>query len=239
MTLHFTEKVIREFKKCNVFIVILTKDALNNQFVNQEWGYAKCLKELGQVQLLLHVIEKDSNGERIESKGFISKNMDFLDIEVDKQGDYNSKKMVDGIIDALEEKKDELIPILTEIQQKLKRCTTEVDKNIELKNELLKTRKEFIDRLSMKPSQFQKDYALQILQRGHLFPKLFVEKIEVYITKIKEINIWKELVRDWTICRGQEHKYNTSNFYDVLEKSDKIFEGIKLEIKKQCDIYFN
>ena len=50
----FTEKVVRYFRRCNVFLVLLTKESLTNQFVNQEWGYAKCLKELGQIQVILN-----------------------------------------------------------------------------------------------------------------------------------------------------------------------------------------
>jgi len=76
----FTEKVIDYFKICNVFIVVLTNNSLKNQFVNQEWGYAKCLKEFGQIQILLHITQVNPNKLRVESKGFISTNMDFIDL---------------------------------------------------------------------------------------------------------------------------------------------------------------
>ncbi len=54
----FTDKIIKYFTTCNVFIVLLTRNSINNQFVNQEWGYAKALKEIGQIQIIQHITEK-------------------------------------------------------------------------------------------------------------------------------------------------------------------------------------
>ncbi|HUV02303.1 MAG TPA: TIR domain-containing protein [Desulfobacteria bacterium] len=233
----FTEKVIRYFKKCNVFIVLITTEALTNQFVNQEWGYAKCLRELGQIQLLLHVIEKSHDGKRIESKGFISTNMDFIDLERIIQNKPNLNKMTNDVINFLKNKEQELIPILPEVQQKLKRFSIEIKKNIDLKKDLIKNEVSFRERLSMNPSRFQIDYALQVLQVGHPFPISFIENIELYVERIKELNIWKELARDWAICRGKYHKSNTSKFYGLLKDSNQIFEKIRQEVERQYEIY--
>lgn len=231
----FTEKVIRYFKKCNVFIVLITSEALRNQFVNQEWGYAKCLKELGQIQLLLHITEKNHDGKRIESKGFISTNMDSIDLEMNNKP--NIDKMVNDVINFLKNKEQEIIPILPEVQQKLKRFSTEIAKNIKLKNDLIENEEPFRESLSMNPSRFQIDYALQILQIGHLFPISFIKTIESYVEGIKELNIWKELARDWAICRGHYHKSNTSRFYKLL-RSDQIFDKMRQEVGRECEIYF-
>ena len=233
----FTENVIGYFKKCNIFIVLITTEALPNQFVNQEWGYAKCLKELGQIQLLFHVTQKNHDGIRINSKGFISKNMDFIDLEMDSQNKPNIDKMTNDVINFLKNKEQKLIPILPEVQQNLKRFSTEIKKNIDLKNELIGNEDLFRERLSMNPSRFQIDYALQILQIGSLFPIDFIKMIESYVEKIKELNVWKELARDWAICRGQYHKSNTSKFYELLRESDQIFDKIRQEVESQYEIY--
>jgi len=233
----FTEKVIRYFKKCNVFIALITTEALTNQFVNQEWGYAKCLRERGQIQLLLHVIEKSHDGKRIESKGFISTNMDFIDLEMIIQNNPNLNKMTNDVINFLKNKEQELIPILPEVQQKLKRFSIEIKKNIDLKKDLIKNEVSFRERLSMNPSRFQIDYALQVLQLGNPFPISFIENIELYVERINELNIWKELARDWAICRGKYHKSNTSKFYELLNDSNQIFEKIRQEVEIQYEIY--
>lgn len=233
----FTEKVIGYFKKCNLFIVLITTEALTNQFVNQEWGYAKCLKELGQIQLLLHITKRSYRGKRIESKGFISKNMDFIDLEMNIQNKPNINKMANDVINFLKNEEQKLIPILPEVQQKLKRFSTEIKKNIDLKNELIGNEDLFRERLSMNPSRFQIDYALQILQIGSLFPIDFIKMIESYVEKIKELNVWKELARDWAICRGQYHKSNTSKFYELLRESDQISDKIRQEVESQYEIY--
>jgi hypothetical protein len=232
----FTENVIKYFKKCSVFIVLITREALCNQFVNQEWGYAKCLKELGQIQLLLHITEKNHHGERIDSKGFISTNMFFIDLEMNSQNKPNINKMVNDVINFLKNKEQEIIPILPEVQQKLKRFSTEIEKNIKLKNDLIENEESFRKSLSMNPSQFQIDYALQILQIGHLFPISFIKTIESYVEGIKELNIWKELARDWAICRGQYHKSNTSRFYELL-RSNQNFDKMRQEVGRECKIY--
>lgn len=234
----FTENVIGYFKKCNVFIVLITTEALNNQFVNQEWGYAKCLKELGQIQLLFHITEKSHDGKRIESEGFISTNMDSIDLEMNiHKNKPNINKMTNDVINFLKNKEQKLIPILPEVQQKLKRFSTEITKNIDLKNELIGNEDLFRERLSMNPSRFQIDYALQILQIGFRFPIDFIKMIESYVEKIKELNVWKELARDWAICRGRYHKSNTSKFYELLRESDQIFDKIKREVGSQYEIY--
>ncbi|VUT27800.1 MAG: hypothetical protein SYNGOMJ08_00351 [Candidatus Syntrophoarchaeum sp. GoM_oil] len=232
----FTENVIKYFKKCSVFIVLITREALCNQFVNQEWGYAKCLKELGQIQLLLHITEKKHHEERIESKGFISTNMFFIDLEMNSQNEPNINKMVEDVIHFLESKSKELIPIVPEVQQKLKRFSTEIEKNINLKNDLIENERSFRESLSMNPSRFQIDYALQILQIGYLFQISFIKTIESYVEGIEELNIWKELARDWAICRGRHHESNTSRFYELL-RSDQIFDKMRQEVGRECEIY--
>ncbi len=232
----FTEKVIRYFKKCNVFIVLITSDALCSQFVNQEWGYAKCLKELGQIQLLLHITEKYHGEKRIESNGFISTNMDFIDLEMNTQNKPNINKMVNEVIDFLKSKEQEVVPILPEVQQKLKRFSTEIDKNINLKNDLIENEGSFRERLSMNPSRFRIDYALQILQIGYRFQISFIKTIESYVEGSEELNIWKELARDWVICRGCHHEFNTSRFYELL-RSDRIFDKMRQDVRTECEIY--
>ena len=235
----FTEKVIKYFRKCNIFIVLLTKEALQNQFVNQEWGYAKCLKEFGQIQILLHIIEKNIFGKRIQSAGFISTNMDFIDIIKKYNGKYKYEEMIKEVINFLKLKEDELIPVVPEALQKLNRFLKEIDQNIELKTELIENENSFRNSLSMNPINFHFNYALQILQVGHLFPISFSEMIKLYIDKIKEINIWKGLARDWAISRGRHHESNTNKFYEILNKSDEIFNNTRQSTKAQIEIYEN
>ena len=226
----YTENVIGYFKKCNIFIVLITTEALTNQFVNQEWGYAKCLREHGQIQVLYHVTQKNHDGKKIDSKGFISTNMYSIDLEMDSQNKPNIDKMVNEVINRLKNKEQELFPILPEVEQKLKRFSTEIKKNIDLKNELIGNENLFRKRLSMNPSRFQIDYALQILQIGSRFPIDFIGMIESYVEKIKELNIWKELARDWAICRGRYHDSNTGKFYELLRKSDQTFDEMRQKV---------
>lgn len=228
----FTEKVIKYFRKCNVFIVIITEEALKNQFVNQEWGYAKCLKEFGQIQVLLHILEKNKSGERIKSNGFISTNMDYIEVNKEK-----CEVMIMEVINFLKIKEGELIPIIPETIQKLNRASIELDKNIELRKELIESEPSFRTSLSMNPKSFHYDYALQILQVGYLFPINFSEKIELYVDKIKEINIWKGLARDWAICRGNFHEDNTNKFYEILNGCEEIFNRIKQATLAQKKIF--
>lgn len=229
----FTEKIIKYFKKCNIFIVLLTKEALQNQFVNQEWGYAKCLKEFGQIQILLHIIEKNLFGKRIKSAGFISTNMDFIDINKKINGKYKYKETIREIISFLESKEDDLIPIFPESLEKLNRFLKEIDKNIALKTELIENENSYRTKLYMNPINFHFDYALQILQVGHLFPKIIAEMIELYINKIKEINVWKGIAIDWAISRGEHHELNTNKFYKILTKSNEIFNDMRQLTKDQ------
>ena len=102
----FTEKVIEYFKLYNIFIVLLTNNSLVNQFVNQEWGYSKCLKEYGQIQILLHITQVFQN-KRIESRGFISTNMDFIDLQCDDNCP-KTDEMISQLLNFLIEKESSL-----------------------------------------------------------------------------------------------------------------------------------
>lgn len=232
----FTEKVIQYFKQCNVFIVLLTDNSLSNQFVNQEWGYAKCLKEFDQIQILLHITQFYSNNKRIESKGFISKNMDFIDLHYENNTPQ-IEGMVSQLINFLQEKERYLRPIFTEKQNKLKRFLTEIDKNINLQIELSSKKQDFREYLAINPSLFRYDYALQIINIGHLFPNKFIEKTEGYIEILKELNIRKNMMVDWAICRGFSHKDNTQDFYRILNKNIKEFELIKQITEQEYEVY--
>ncbi len=231
----FTEKVIKSFKKCNVFIVLITNESKNHQWVNQEWGYAKCLKELGQIQLLLHVTRKSYKGRRIKSKGFISTNMDFIDLEYNENRP-NIDKMIDKVIKFLKDKEQDLIPRFTEKQEKLNRFLTEIEGNMKLSNELIRDKNQFIRDLSINPLRFQKDYALHVLQIGHLFHKGFTNKIESYVKIINEINIRKNIMMDWAILRGQYHSFNTDTFYKLLKESSPTFTDMRIEAEQQLNL---
>ncbi len=231
----FTEKVIEYFKLCNVFVVLLTKDSLKNQFVNQEWGYAKCLKEYGQIQMLLHITQVCQK-KRIESSGFISTNMDFIDL----QWDNNSPKvdkMICELLCFLRDKKSSLRPIFTEKESKLKRYLNEIKDNIDLQSELISKKQDFMNELGMSPLKFKYDYALQIIDTGHYFSNEFIEKAVSYVDVLKELNIRKDMMTDWAICRGRLHKFSTQDFYNMLKKNVKEFESIKNVVEKEYRIF--
>jgi TIR domain len=128
----FTEKVISYVRKCNTFIVLVTKDSLQNQFVNHEWGYAKCLKEFGQIQLLIHVTEISEDNIRIKSNGFFANNMDFIDLKLLATGRYLSNEMILNVVKFLKDKSDNLLPVYTEKAEKLFRFCKEILWNIKL-----------------------------------------------------------------------------------------------------------
>jgi len=232
----FTEKVIQYFKQCNVFIVLITDNSLSNQFVNQEWGYAKCLKEFGQIQILLHITQVYSNNKKIESKGFISTNMDFINLRYENNTPQ-IESMVSQLINFLQEKERYLRPIFTEKQNKLKRFLAEIDKNINLQIELSSKEQNFRKDLAMNSSLFRYDYALQIINIGHFFPNKFIEKTEGYIEILKELNIRKNMMVDWAICRGCFHEYSTQDFYRILNENIKEFELIKQITEQEYEVY--
>lgn len=232
----FTEKVIDYFKLCNVCIVILTNNSVTNQFVNQEWGYAKCLKEFGQIQVLLHITEIDQNMKRVECKGFISTNMDFIDLKYENEIP-RTEEMISEIIELLNSKKDTLRPIYTEKQGKLKRCLDEIERNITLQSELISKENDFRGKLGINPSSFLYDYSLHIIDIGHFFSNDFIERIMSYINILIELNIRKQMMIDWAISRGCYHEGNTSNFYNMLKATVKEFQSIKKFIKKEYKIF--
>ncbi len=231
----FTEKVIEYFKLCNIFIVLLTKDSLNNQFVNQEWGYAKCLKEYGQIQMLLHITQVCQK-KRIESSGFISTNMDSIPLQYDDNG-HKIDKMISELLDFLREKESSLRPVLTEKQNKLGRYLNEINNNIDLQSELISKKQGFINDLAMNPLKFRYDYALQIIGIGHYFSNEFIEKAVSYVDVLNELNIRKDMVIDWAISRGRFHGPSTQDFYDMLKKNVKGFESIKKIIQEEYRIF--
>jgi hypothetical protein len=195
----FTDKIIKYFKTCNIFLVLLTGHSIKNQFVNQEWGYAKALKEIGQIQIVQHITEKyventnhsskyhGENG-RIISNGFISQNMEFIDLEL-KNNSYNIRDCTSNVISFLMDKQNILRPIATERQQKLKRFINENNNNISISSNLIDSKEALRQRGSLDPDQVSYDYALQIIQVGHLFPLDFINFLENYITNCKRLNL--------------------------------------------------
>ncbi len=231
----FTEKVIEYFKRCNIFIVLLTKASLENQFMNQEWGYAKCLKEYGQIQILLHITQVFQN-KRIESRGFISENMDSIALQCDDDGP-KTDEMISQLLKFLIEKESSLRPIFTEKQNKLKRYLNEINNNIDLQLELISKKQNFINELGMSPLKFRYDYALQIIGTGHNFSNEFIEKAVSYVDVVRELNIRKDMMIDWAISRGSLHESSTQDFYNMLRKNVKEFESIKNTVEEEYEIF--
>jgi hypothetical protein len=233
----FTEKVIDYFRICNIFIGIISPKSQHHIWVNQEIGYAKCLKEqLGQIQLLIYVIEK--NIFETDIHGFISPNMKPIFMELDASGNPNTDEIVSMIFCLLKSKEDKLIPILPERQNKLRRFSNELNGNLALNNKLINEKNDFLTRLSMEPNPFEINYALQIVDQGHLFDMDFINKIEKYIGLINELNIWKRLAIDWAICRGKYHEDNTEKLYKLLDDSGKPLEDLVNETEQLKKLYF-
>lgn len=275
----FTEKIINYFKKCNVFIVILTKNSIHHQFVNQEWGYAKSLKEIGQIQIIQHLTERydsidkidntlrDKNGcsisydedGRIISKGFISSNMEFIDIII-TNGQYDLIRLDSQLISFLTEKCPRLKPVYTEIQYKLERFRKEFNENILLIYKLITEKnnwvpEEIVNRavsegrtiftekekngmqLSMAQSNFSYDYALQMLSIGHLIDYPFIQKVEKYIKLGKELNQFKNLENQWALSHGYTHPTNTKQYYDILINMKNICDDLKNDFIKLLGKY--
>ncbi len=228
----FTDKVINYFKKCNVFIVIITRESLKNQFVNQEWGYAKCLKELGQIQILLHI-----KGRRIKPKGFISTNMDFFNLEYNKAGKPEVASMTSKVIDFLNGKKDDLIPIFTEKQQKLKRTLNEINHNIELLDDFINSENEFRSSLSINHLKFGHEYAYQLLQVGYLFKMDLLVKIEEYIKSLEDLNIQKDFMILWAISQARYHQGNIDKFYKTLRDYKPILLEVLQLIEEEYRVF--
>jgi hypothetical protein len=223
-----------------VFLVLLTRNSIKNQFVNQEWGYAKALKEIGQIQIIQHITEKCAEQtncsdevtydeySRIISKGFISQNMEFIDLELENNS-YNIRNCTSNVISFLMGKQDILRPIATERQQKLKRFINENNNNISISLNLIDSKDALRQRGSLDPDQVSYDYALQIIQVGHLFPIDFINSLETYITNCKRLNAWKDLQMQWILLRNQLHGGNINRYFDLLDE----FYHLCLEMEKQ------
>lgn len=224
----FTDKIIKYFKLCNVFLVLLTRHSIKNQFVNQEWGYAKALKEMGQIQIIQHITEKCAENanrsekdydeyNRIISKGFISQNMEFIDLEL-IDNSYNIEDCTSSIISFLMEKQSILRPIFTERQQKLKRFINENSNNCSIALDLVASKDELARKGSLNPDQFSYDYALQIIQIGHLFPIDFIDSLETYIIECKRLNAWKDLQMQWIVSRAGLNEGNVKFYFYLLDE---------------------
>ncbi len=254
----FTEKIIDYFKNCNVFIVILTKKSIQNQFVNQEWGYAKALKELGQIQLIQHIIEKHANLDiaekeihkskeyridydkegRIISRGFIANNMEFIDLVIDG-GSYKYKECALEVISFLKGKQSALRPITTERQQKLRRFINENDRNITIIDNLVKSIKDLRERGSLDPDQLSYDYALQIINIAHLFNHDFISSLEDYVIKCKRLNAWKDLQIQWIVCKSGLHKGNVEKYTSLLHEFCECCINMKDKLNNLEKLYFS
>ena len=225
----FTDKIIKYFKLCNVFLVLLTRNSIKNQFVNQEWGYAKALKEIGQIQIIQHITEKCTKNanhslgidydeyNRITSNGFISQNMEFIDLELNDNS-YNIKDCTYSIISFLMEKQTILRPIATERQQKLKRFINENSNNCSIALDLVASKNELEHKGSLNPDQFSYDYALQIIQVGHLFPIDFIDSLETYIIECKRLNASKDLQMQWILSRAGLNGANVKFYFYLLDE---------------------
>jgi len=145
--------------------------------------------------------------------------------------------MMPELIKFLKEKESILRPIYTEKQSKLKRFLNEINNNITLQLELITKENAFRTSLGINPSKFRYDYALQIIDIGHFFSNEFIEKIVLYVDILKELNIRKDMMIDWAICRASYHKSNVKDFYHMLKGNVKEFESIKEIVQEQCKIF--
>lgn len=250
----FTENIVKYFRDCNIFIVLLTRNSIINQFVNQEWGYAKALKELGQIQLIQHIVERNLNvivkdvdkskenfisygGDgRLISEGFIATNMMLIDLEI-KDDIYNIEECTSEIISLLKERESTLIPIATERQQKLMRFINENDHNIEIVTNLINSKDDFRLKGNLAPDQISYDYALQIISIGHSFNNEFINFLEDYIMRCKKMNAWKDLQMQWIISRKGLHEGNVKRYFLLLDDFYEISQKMRNELIKLKDKY--
>jgi hypothetical protein len=62
---------------------------------------------------------------------------------------------------------------------------------------------------------YKYNYALHLLQIGHLFPRSFSEQLEQYIHELQTINVFKDVILHWAISRGQYHEGGVNDFFKV------------------------
>jgi len=190
----------------------------------------------------------------IRSKGLISTNMDFINLVI-RNEKADMKSCSNEIISLLKTNQNKLKPIFTEIQQRLIRFTNEFIQNRDFIDGLIKTKNDLINegiidklltekrfyykeeelknvKLNLNPHQFSYDYALQLISIGHFFDINFVEKVEVYIKNGKELNIWKDVEKQWAISRGIVNPGNTKCYFESLEKAKNSCEDLILDIKE-------
>ena len=192
-------------------------------------------EHVGQIQLLIYIIKEDT---RPKTRGFISPNMAPIILEINEEGKPKIEKMIKEVLGLLKDKEGKLIPILPEKQQKLRLFSKELEKNKKLMKKLINEKDGYLNHLSIDPRKFEINYALQIVDKGHIFEMNLINKIENYIENINELNVWKNLAVDWAICRGQRHQYNTDNFYNLLVDSELIIDDMIKEIDALMKFYF-
>jgi tetratricopeptide (TPR) repeat protein len=86
----FGKQVANSLRDCQWFAVLLTKDAMRNQWVNQEIGYAECLRGLGKITAFIPVVERQHDTVSgqwnvIDTKGFIDPLQESVPYKADRE----------------------------------------------------------------------------------------------------------------------------------------------------------
>jgi hypothetical protein len=79
----FGHKVARTLRDCTWFLVLLTKESVHSQWVNQEIGYAECLRRIGKITTFIPIVEREQDAVSrqrtvIDTKGFVHRAHDSV-----------------------------------------------------------------------------------------------------------------------------------------------------------------
>jgi len=92
-------------------------------------------------------------------------------------------------------------------------------------------------KLSQNPNRSSVDYGLQLVAIGHFIESDFIKDVELYIQKCQELNTWKDIVKQWAICRGVFNPGYTDSYYRAIDECRAQSKLIKRKLKPIMEVY--
>lgn len=104
----FQDKVCSLMDKCKLFLALLTRNSIHNQWVNQEIGYAKALHRRGIIQAIIPVVERTHNqrhtSQLVSLNGFIHKDIESA-LYIEGEWDTSINSVIEYLGKVLEKDK--------------------------------------------------------------------------------------------------------------------------------------
>jgi hypothetical protein len=108
------------------------------------------------------------------------------------------------------------------------------DKYIPTKEELVKIKDAG---LWIPKDNFSYNYALQIIEVGHLLDKNYIDRIREYISNGRKLNFQKEFCQQWIVTRGNINPDEAKSYFNLLYKTKEMLMKMKKAIDKELKKY--